>query len=118
MLSNHPSNLGGFEYKIDSLPLVAAAARAPWPGDYWSTARDSIDYRWDGGLPSPAEKVEQALGLAGFASGITNRYGVYGNALRPACDVSTDCASLQDGSLCAAPRGATGPRSGRCIPGW
>jgi transglutaminase elicitor/pre-peptidase len=105
------------ELSVAALPTQGSAARPPWPGDVWATSRDSINHRWDGGAPSPAEKVEQAFGLSGFSSAITNGPGVYGHA-RPECDQSSECAVLQDRSSCATPRSANGPKPGRCIPSW
>lgn len=104
-----------FELRLAKLPTAGAAARVPWPGYAWPLSTDSINFRWDGDAPSPAEKAEQGLGLSGFADAVTNRYGVY-SAARPACDVSAECSALADGSVCAIPRGSSAPRAGRCIP--
>lgn len=106
-----------FVYEIGALPLDGKAATDPWPGDYWATANDSINHRWDGSNPSPAEKAEQALSLPGFATAVTNNFGIYGSNTK-ACTTSADCSSLNDGSACEFPRDVTGAGKGRCIPGW
>jgi hypothetical protein len=113
--SNSPRALGTFEYRVFALPLQGIALRTPWPGDNWTTARDSINYRWDGNAPSPAEKVEQAFALPGFASAITYGVGIYAHG-RPKCALSSECTLLGDGSACVFPRAASGPKPGRCIP--
>ena len=116
--ANNPAYVdSSFVYEVDQLPVEGKTARDPWPGDYWATARDSINYRWDGDNPSPAEKAEQALSLPGFAGAVTNNFGIYGQG-RPSCTTSSDCSSLNDGSSCVFPRGQSGANAGRCIPGW
>ena len=96
-----------FVYEVGALPLEASAQNDPWPGDYWATANDSINVRWDGDNPSPAEKAEQALNLSGFATAVTNNFGIYGSGAK-ACTTSADCTSENDGSSCEFPRGVSG----------
>lgn len=107
-----------FVYEVDQLPVEGAAKQAPIPGDYWATAGDSINHRWDGEESlSPAEKIEKALSKPGFAKAITDTFGIYGQG-RKACNESKECDDLKDASSCVKPRGAAGDKAGRCIPGW
>ncbi|MBI4508578.1 MAG: pre-peptidase C-terminal domain-containing protein [Deltaproteobacteria bacterium] len=108
-----------FSYQIADFPVEGEAKSTPWAGDYWATANDSINHRWDGETSlSPAEKVAAAFNLPSFPRDITNAVGIYGNRGRRACDSDADCKDLTDGSVCAKPRGATGSKIGRCIPTW
>lgn len=118
-LANNPLPAGsGLTYRVNDLPAQGRISRLPVPGYVWPTARDSIQYRWDGDQSSsPAEKAERALNKPGFARAITDTVGIYGSG-RPACDQPADCAPLADDSVCVAPRGAIGSGSGRCIPSW
>jgi hypothetical protein len=107
-----------FVLAVDQLPLEGKAKQPPIPGDYWATYKDSINHRWDGESSlSPAEKIEKALNKPGFAKAVTDDLGIYGHG-RKACDNDSECTDLKDGSGCAKPRGATGTKSGRCIPRW
>jgi hypothetical protein len=107
-----------FVYEVNNLPVEGKTKDAPIPGDYWATARDSINHRWDGeDSLSPAEKIEKALNKTGFSKSITDNFGIYGHG-KKACNESAECESEMDGSSCVKPRGATGDKSGRCIPGW
>ncbi len=117
--ANNPAFVDStFVYDIDQIPVEGHAKTPPWSGDYWATQRDSINHRWDGSDSlSPAEKIEAAFGLTGFSKKITDNFGIYGHGRR-ACDQDSECADLMDGSACAKPRGATGDKAGRCIPGW
>lgn len=114
--ANNPAYVDrSFKYRIADLPVRGEAREAPWAGDYWATQNDSINVRWDGG-DSPAEKVAKAFDLPGFPEWVTNNVGIYGNGSQ-ACDDDSDCTG-DDGSSCVRPRGVTGERTGRCIPGW
>jgi hypothetical protein len=117
--ANNPAYVDStFVYEVDRLPLDGEAANKPIPGDYWATARDSINHRWDGETSqSPAEKVEKAFGLTGYAKAVTDNYGIYGHG-RKACKETSECDDQKDGSSCVTPRGATGDKPGRCIPSW
>jgi hypothetical protein len=118
--ANNPAYVDNtFIYEVDQLPLSGKPTRMPWSGDYWATQRDNLNVRWDGAdSKSPAEKIEQAFGLANFPKAITDNYGIYSNGTK-ACSTNADCTSEMDGSSCVAPRGlATTGNKGRCIPGW
>jgi hypothetical protein len=116
--ANDPSRVdSSFKYDILAMPLKGEAKRTPWPGDYWATARDSINNRWNGDDLSPAEKVAKAFNLPDFPKWVTDNVGIYGHGAKE-CDTYEDCASEKDGSSCVKPRGATGEKAGRCIPNW
>jgi hypothetical protein len=117
--ANNPAKVGeNFIYDVAKLPLRGATKTVPIAGDYWATANDSVNYRWDGDSSmSPAEKVEKAFNLPGFAKHVTDNYGIYAGS-RKACNTGSDCSDQKDGSDCVKPRGATGDKAGRCVPGW
>ncbi len=117
--ANNPAYVDStFVYEVDRLPVAGESANKPIPGDYWATARDSINVRWDGDSSlSPAEKVEKAFNLTGFSKAVTDNFGIYGHG-RKECKESSECEDQKDGSSCVTPRGATGDKPGRCIPGW
>ena len=101
-----------FTAQLDQLPRTGAATRTPWTGDYWATAFDSINARWDGASSmSPAEKWERAFGRAGFVARVTQELGAT-SVTGATCSTDAQCA---DDEACAKPRGAA---SGRCIPTW
>ncbi len=109
-----------FALNANDLPTQGEATNTPWAGDYWATAKDSINYRWDGNELSPAEKVEKAFGLPGFAKWVTDNVGIYGHNTK-SCVTDSDCADQNNGSSCVAPRGVTitaANKAGRCTPGW
>ncbi len=109
-----------FSYLAPDLPVQGEAATTPWAGDYWATARDSINHRWDGNELSPAEKIEKAFGVSGFPKWVTDNVGIYGHGTK-ACASDADCTDQNDGSSCVAPRGVTitaANKAGRCTPGW
>ncbi len=115
--ANNPTRVDRtFKVNVAELPTSGRAKTTPWSGDYWATARDSINVRWDGNNDSPAEKAAKAFNLPGFASYVTNNTGIYGQDVAH-CDTDAQCTG-DDGSICAKPRGATGAKSGRCIPTW
>ncbi len=105
-----------FKVKVAELPLSGSANVHPWAGDYWATARNSINVRWDGNNDSPAAKAAKAFGLPRFPEWVTNNVGIYAQD-RPSCAADSDCTG-DDGSICATPDGATGAKPGRCIPTW
>jgi hypothetical protein len=117
--ANNPAYVdNSFVYEVDKLPLEGHTPSHPIAGDYWATQRDSINHRWDGETSqSPAEKFAQAFNKPGFDKVVTDNWGIYGHG-RKACNETTECSDLDDGSSCVKPRGATGDKAGRCIPGW
>ncbi len=101
-----------FTVTLSELPRSGAATRTPWTGDYWATAHDSINRRWDGASSlSPAEKWERAFGRTGFAARVTRELGAL-SVEGAACTRDDQCGAEE---ACATPRGET---SGRCIPTW
>ncbi|KAJ3086896.1 hypothetical protein HK102_012265 [Quaeritorhiza haematococci] len=116
-----------FEFNVDKLPKSAAAPNTPWPGDYFPTSRDGINFKWDGPASlSPVEKYAAAMGLNAkeLSDALSLTSGIESvRSFRPACQTDSDCASLNDGSSCSFRGGAEGvppPRngSGVCVPGW
>ncbi len=115
--ANDPSRVdSSFVYQAGSLPVTGASEVVPYPGDYWATYLDSINYRWNGsGSLSPAEKFGRAFGKQGVDIAVSNDTGIRGQTALRTCRSNWDCSRSNDGSVCAVPRGAS---SGRCIPTW
>ncbi|TMW58953.1 hypothetical protein Poli38472_007098 [Pythium oligandrum] len=91
---------------------------APWPSSYWPVYEDSINYQWEAGQASPAEKYATAFGLnvKDFMNKISANNGIDRHAgYVRTCKTNDDCASLNDGSTCAR---RTGSNKGYCIPTW
>lgn len=108
---DRPSLLGpDFVYALDELPKKGEAERKPWPGSYWPTYRDSINYRWGGGK-SAAKKYELAFGKKGVEDAVSQRFGVAGRDGHE-CDSDLDCA---EGRKCGK---RFGDELGVCIPSW
>lgn len=114
--SDRPARVSeNFIYEVVNLPVEGETQPLPAASDYWPTAEDSINRRWDGpGTLSPAEKFERAFRRPGFASAISAKLGV-GAAPRDrrTCLTSDDCAADNDGSVCVG----TG-KTKSCIPTW
>jgi hypothetical protein len=117
---NDPASVDpNFKYNVDELPLVGEAAQSPIPADYWATYKDSINKRWDGDNPSPAEKYGQAFGIDGLEDIVSSNYGIDRNrGSRKSCKTSSDCSDLEDGSSCSRRRGEGDDVDGVCIPSW
>ena len=63
-------------YVLADLPSAGEAENVPWPGSYWPTYEDSINYRWDGeDTDSPAKKYEKAFGLSGVEDAVSRNHG-------------------------------------------
>ena len=102
-------------YELANLPMSGQPATAPWPGSYWPTYQDSINYRWDGASSqSAAKKYELAFGVTGVEDAVSRNYGVDNNASRTECEQDSQCQS-NIGETCAK---RTGASKGRCIPSW
>jgi hypothetical protein len=126
--ANNPAYVDStFVYDVAGTPVEGEAKNIPWAGDYWATASDSINVRWDGDNSlSPAEKVAKAFGLKAFPKWVTENVGIYGHNAK-ACDQDSECSEEMSES-CVKPRAtcaegltcATVPASkgGRCIAGW
>ncbi len=114
--ANHPASYIGssFIYEATSLPVEGAPQLSPLASDYWSTAEDSVNRRWDGEKSmSPAEKFELAFNRRGFAAAVSAKLGTASVHNRPVCKTTSDCAASNDGSVCVG--------SGKvkaCVPTW
>jgi hypothetical protein len=101
------------ERRASDLPASGEAERVPWPGSYWPTSEDSINFRWDGASSrSPAEKYEAAYGATGVEDAVSEHYGIDSRTDAKTCTEKSQC---KDGEACAKRRGAS---AGRCIPAW
>lgn len=108
-----------FIYDPADLPVEAHTPAVPIAGDYWAVYKDSINVRWNGDEMSPAEKVEKAFNLPGFAKYVTENFGVYQDGFT-ACATNEDCKDETDKTAeCAKPRvPETSDKPGRCVPTW
>jgi hypothetical protein len=101
-----------FDYTFAALPKSGSAEHVPWPGYYWPTYRDSINYRWNGeDTLSPAKKYEFAFGKSGVEDAVSLEYGV-DSVDGDECDDDLDCA---EDAKCGKRYGQT---SGACVPSW
>lgn len=101
-----------FEYVLDELPRSGTAKRLPWPGSYWPSYIDSINYRWAGANShSPAAKYGLAFGKSGVEDAVSRDIGV-DSVPGKSCEQQSDCAK---GEVCARRRGEKG---GRCAETW
>jgi hypothetical protein len=108
---DRPSLLGpDFVYVLDELPAEGEVERTPWPGSYWPTYRDSINYRWAGGA-SAAKKYGLAFGVEGVEDAVSERFGVDSRD-GDDCDSDLDCV---EGLRCGK---RAGSELGVCIPFW
>src|SRR5262245_44319516 len=88
--SNNPAYIDGtFVLDVAALPLAGQTGQALIPGDYWATARDSVNVRWDGDNPSPAEKLEKALAKPGLALQISQTFGIRAQTSRKECTIDS-----------------------------
>ncbi|WAS89832.1 hypothetical protein [Nannocystis punicea] len=102
-----------FNFELDELPRSGWADRTPWPGYYWPTYNDSINYRWAGSnIRSPAEKYGAAFGRSGVGTVISNRFGVGSIGGTKRCRYDSECGG---GRMCGRRRGES---RGRCIETW
>ena len=118
--ANNPAYVdANFKYNVADLPVTGEAAQSPIPADYWATYKDSINARWDGDSPSPAEKYGQAFGIDNLEDIVSRNYGIDKNrGSRKSCKTSADCSDLEDGSSCSRRRGEGDDVDGVCIPSW
>lgn len=103
---------GSFTYVFGELPTSGLVEQMPWPGSYWPSSLDGINYRWAGpNTQSPAEKYALAFGKAGVEDAVSRHSGV--DSLPTAtCREESDC---EEEEVCARRRGE---ESGRCAPLW
>ena len=104
-----------FTADVFGLPISGSVATPPWPGWFWPTVDDSINFRWNPSAPSASEKVELAFGIKGFTDAVSNKYGVSGQSYRAVCTSEGQCPN---GERCARRAGTPPGTSGRCIPAW
>lgn len=101
-----------FTYVFDELPSSGHADRLPWPGGYWPTYLDSINYRWAGtDTRSAAAKYGLAFDKAGVEDAISSHFGV-DSLSGQKCRWKSDCGK---GEACARRRGE---KEGRCSDTW
>ncbi|KAG3175015.1 hypothetical protein PC128_g17895 [Phytophthora cactorum] len=95
----------------------ASAPTTPWPGSYWPAYQDSINVIWKSGEKSASAKYAEAYGLdpTDFMNNISAQNGVDAHSGNTKCATDADCASRNDGSVCAIRKDAP---SGYCIPTW
>ncbi len=102
-------------YTLSNLPSQGQVTSIPWPGSYWPTYLDSVDYRWAGeGVESPAEKYGKAFELTDMSTQVSTYTGILSQDGRTACSTDSECNSSL-GEVCAKRRGNT---QGYCIPTW
>jgi len=113
--ANNPAYVdANFAYFVDQLP-VEGHGPIPIPGDYWAVAHDSLNVKWDGSNPSPAEKYATAFGKPDVPLKVSESNGVKSQSHRKACKQNSDCSDLKDGSICGKYQNE---ESGYCIPTW
>lgn len=113
--ANNPTRVDStFLILVHQLPVSGEVETAPWPGDYWATARDSLNHKWDSS-GSPSEKWAAAFGRPQTVEQVSRTTGVKSASWRKACETNSDCTDLKDGSSCVASYDGA---MKRCIPGW
>jgi hypothetical protein len=101
-------------FRLSDLPLEGEADSIPWPGSYWPTLHDSINYRWDGSDSlSPTEKYAIAFDAPEAVDEVSKLFGIDAHAHRQSCASHEDCANSEE--FCGK---RMGEDTGRCIPGW
>ncbi len=104
-------------YRLADLPASGESEHRPWPGSYWPTYRDSINYKWAGpGTLSPTQKYERAFGLQGLEDRVSNEYGVDKYVSAPPCNDDAQCSALGNNSGVCAIR--EGEAAGVCMESW
>ncbi|KAE8972965.1 hypothetical protein PF001_g25965, partial [Phytophthora fragariae] len=106
------------ELNVNNLPSSAAFRTMPWPSSYWAIYLDGINYRWaSSSEPSATEKYAKAFGLDPdqLMTAVSKSTGVLSMTSRSQCTTNADCASKNDGSVCAR---RDGQYQGYCIPTW
>lgn len=104
------------EKKAAALPNTGrVGGTGVWPGDYWATYNDSINYRWmNSATLSPAEKYQRAFaasGGAGFVGRVQAMHGIR-SGTGATCNSDAVCG---EGETCAIERGAS---KGKCTATW
>ena len=115
--SDNPSIFApNLTYTFDTLPASGEAASIPWASNYWPTAHDNINFKWDGSASdSAAMKYQKAFGGTDVEGAVSRNHGIDSMAGGgTACTTDSQCKSA-DGEICAKRNGRT---SGYCIPTW
>ena len=115
--ANNPAYVDStFIQYAHQLPVAGGREKAPIPGDYWATFKDSLNVKWDGASSqSAAEKYGKAFGRSDVEDLVSQANGVKGASTRKACTTTADCSDLMDGSECSASYDGAVKR---CIPTW
>lgn len=113
---NNPASVDStFLYRAHQLPLVGASA-PPIPGDYWATASDNLNHKWDDASSlSPAAKFAKAFGKPDLEEEISQNYGVKSATRQKKCETDSDCKGDGDAAICAK---SYDGKEKRCIPTW
>lgn len=102
-------------YNLSELPLSGEVTSIPWPGSYWPTFQDSINYRWAGDdVESAVEKFSRAFDIAGLDTRVSEYSGILSQRYGTSCTSDSECNSGY-GEACAKRRGES---EGYCIPTW
>ncbi|POM57549.1 Hypothetical protein PHPALM_37919 [Phytophthora palmivora] len=96
------------ERKLKNLPTSAVYTQSPWAGSNWPTYLDSMNYEWNKGEPSPAEKYATAFGLnmTTFKDSVSFQNGINSLKKRIECTTDKECFDPDVDTL------------GGCIPTW
>ncbi|KAG1698001.1 hypothetical protein DVH05_015485 [Phytophthora capsici] len=102
------------ERKLRNLPTSTTHSSPPWSGGNWLVNVDSINYVWDQGQPSAAEKYATAFGLdvKTFMDDVSAQNGI--DSVQNATECTEDKECYED-LICAK---RAGKSSGRCLPTW
>ncbi|POM74987.1 Transglutaminase elicitor-like protein [Phytophthora palmivora] len=105
------------ERKLKNLPTSAVYTPSPWAGSKWPTYLDSINYEWNKGEPSPAEKYATAFGLnvTVFKDSVSLQNGINSMNDPRECTTDKECFDPDVDTVCAK---RAGKSSGFCIPTW
>ncbi|GMF24848.1 unnamed protein product [Phytophthora lilii] len=105
------------ERKLANLPTSAVYTPSPWAGSNWPAYLDSINYEWNQGQLSPAEKYAKAFGLdvKAFMDSVSAQNGIEAHNYLAPCASNTECYDPNVDTVCAKRANAT---SGYCIPTW
>ena len=97
------------------LPKSGHTETAPWAANYWPVYKDSINDLWDGpDSKSPAQKFEDAFGLADIEDAVSQHHGIESQSHRTACTTNDEC-DAEMAEKCAK---RVGSENGYCIPTW
>ncbi|OWZ04518.1 hypothetical protein PHMEG_00023564 [Phytophthora megakarya] len=105
------------EYKLKNLPMSAFYTPSPWAGSNWPTYQDSINFEWNKGEPSPAEKYATAFGLdvKTFVDNVSSQNGIDSMINGTECTANNECFDPDMETVCAM---RARQNSGVCIPTW